>query len=58
LEPPTYLQNFNSELLLFKGNIGREETEGKAIKQLLHPGIHPIYRHQTQTLLLMWGSDS
>ena len=27
------------------------ETEGKAIQRLPHLGIHPIYRHQTQTLL-------
>jgi hypothetical protein len=29
------------------------ETEGKAIQRLPHLGIHPIYRHQTQTLLWM-----
>jgi hypothetical protein len=27
------------------------ETEGKAIQRLTHLGIHPIYSHQTQTLL-------
>jgi hypothetical protein len=27
------------------------ETGGKAIQRLLHLGIHPIYSHQTQTLL-------
>ena len=27
------------------------ETEGKAIQRLPHLRIHPIYRHQTQTLL-------
>jgi hypothetical protein len=27
------------------------ETEGKAISRLPHLGIHPIYSHQTQTLL-------
>jgi hypothetical protein len=27
------------------------ETEGKVIQILLHLRIHPIYRHQTQTLL-------
>jgi hypothetical protein len=27
------------------------ETEGKAIQRLCHMGIHPIYRHQTQTVL-------
>jgi hypothetical protein len=29
------------------------ETEGKAIQRLPHPGNHPIYSHQTQTLLWM-----
>ena len=29
------------------------ETEGKAIQRLPHLGIHPIYSHQTQTILLM-----
>jgi hypothetical protein len=29
------------------------ETEGKAIQRLPHLGIHPIYSHQTQTLLCM-----
>jgi hypothetical protein len=32
---------------------GRVETEGKAIQRLPHLGIHPIYSHQTQTLLWM-----
>jgi hypothetical protein len=27
------------------------ETEGKAIQRLPHLGIHPMYRHQIQTLL-------
>jgi hypothetical protein len=27
------------------------ETEGKTIQRLPHLGIHPIYSHQTQTLL-------
>jgi hypothetical protein len=27
------------------------ETEGKTIQRLPHLGIHPIYHHQTQTLL-------
>jgi hypothetical protein len=27
------------------------ETEGKAIQRLPQLGIHPIYSHQTQTLL-------
>ena len=29
------------------------ETEGKAMQRLPHLGIHPIYSHQTQTLLWM-----
>jgi hypothetical protein len=29
------------------------ETEGRTIQSLPHPGIHPIYSHQTQTLLHM-----
>jgi hypothetical protein len=32
----------------FRGN-----TEGKTIQRLPHLGIHPIYNHQTQTLLHM-----
>jgi hypothetical protein len=27
--------------------------EGRTIQRLSHPGIHPIYNHQTQTLLHM-----
>jgi hypothetical protein len=29
------------------------KMEGSTIQRLLHPGIHPIYNHQTQTLLHM-----
>jgi hypothetical protein len=29
------------------------ETEGMTIQKLPHVGIHPIYNHQTQTLLWM-----
>jgi hypothetical protein len=29
------------------------EMEGETIQRLLHLGIHPIYNHQTQTLLHM-----
>jgi hypothetical protein len=29
------------------------ETEGMTIQRLPHLGIHPIYRYQTQTLLLV-----
>jgi hypothetical protein len=28
-----------------------EETEEKATQTLLHLGIHPIYNHQTRTML-------
>jgi hypothetical protein len=27
------------------------ETEERTIQRLAYPGIHPIYNHQTQTLL-------
>jgi hypothetical protein len=42
--------------ILLRGNIQimfLSETEGKAIQRLPHLGIHPIYSHQTQTLLWM-----
>jgi hypothetical protein len=29
------------------------ETEGMSMQRLPHLGIHPIYNHQTQTLLWM-----
>jgi hypothetical protein len=29
------------------------EMEGRTIQRLPHPGIHPIYNHQTQILLHM-----
>jgi hypothetical protein len=35
------------------GNMRGSETERKAIQRLPHLGIHPIYSHQTQTLLWM-----
>jgi hypothetical protein len=54
-------QSVGALVLLRKGNkilIGtnmetkyRAETEGKAIQSLSYLGIHPIYSHQTQTLL-------
>ena len=54
-------QSMGASVLLRRGNkilTGRNmetkcgaETEGKAIQRLLHLGIHPIYSHQTQTLL-------
>jgi hypothetical protein len=31
----------------------RAETEGEAIQRNPHLGIHPIYSHQTQTLLCL-----
>jgi hypothetical protein len=52
IHPP---QNINPEFLLSKENSGtksRAETEGKAIHLLPHIEIHPIWWHQTQTLLL------
>jgi hypothetical protein len=51
--PPTSLQFFNPELFLSKGNTETKcgaVTERKAIQRLPHLGIHPIYRHQIQTL--------
>ena len=30
-----------------------DETEGRTTQRLPHPGIHPMYNHQTQTLLHM-----
>ena len=56
-------QSVDTLVLLERGNklpIGGDtetkcgaETEGKAIQRLPHLGIHPIYSHQTQTLLWM-----
>jgi hypothetical protein len=56
-------QNVDTSLLLRMGNkIPMEgvtetnfgaETEERTIQKLPHPGIHPIYNHQTQTLLHM-----
>jgi hypothetical protein len=42
--------------ILNDGNMKKKcgaETEGKAIQRLPHLGIHPIYTHQTPTLLWM-----
>jgi hypothetical protein len=53
---PTHLKNFNPEFLLSKGNIWAncgEETKGKTIQRLPHLMVHPMYRLQTQTLVLM-----
>ena len=39
---------------IFTGNTETKcgaETEGKTVQRLPHLGIHPIYSHQTQTLL-------
>jgi hypothetical protein len=33
------------------------ESEGKAIQRLPHMGIHPIYSHQSQTLVWMARSS-
>jgi hypothetical protein len=56
-------QSVDNSLLLRMGNkIPMEgvtetkfgaETEGSTIQRLPHPGIHPIYNHQSQTLLHM-----
>jgi hypothetical protein len=54
--PLSHSKNINTKLFLSKGNAGtvsRTETEGKAIQRWPHLEIHPICRHQTQTLLLM-----
>jgi hypothetical protein len=53
---PLIFQIFNPEWFLSKGNTGTKcgpENEGKAIQRLPKLGIHPIYSHQTQTLLGM-----
>jgi hypothetical protein len=42
--------------ILTRGNTETKcgtETEGKVIQRLPHLEIHPIYSHQTQTLMLM-----
>jgi hypothetical protein len=56
-------QSVDTSILLIRGNkIPMEgvtetkfgaETEGMTIQRLPHLGIHPIYNHQTQTLLQM-----
>ena len=49
-------KDLNLEFLLAKENIGTmcgPENEGTAMQILSHIGICPIYRYQTQTLLLM-----
>jgi hypothetical protein len=56
---PTHLKHKNPEFLLTKGNSGTKtgtESEGKAIQSLPNIGIHPICRHQSQTLLWMLGN--
>jgi hypothetical protein len=59
-------QSIDTSIILRRGNkipMGREtetkceaETEGKAIQRLPHLRIHPIYSHQTWTLL--WIPES
>jgi hypothetical protein len=59
-------QNVDASILLrrenkifTRGNMDTKcgvETDGKAIQRLPHLGIHPIYSHQTQTLLQMPGN--
>jgi hypothetical protein len=56
-------QSVDTSILLRRGNkIPMEgvtetkcgsETEGMTIQRLPHLGVHPIYNHQTQTLLQM-----
>jgi hypothetical protein len=53
MESSTYLQNFNPELFLSKGNTWTKsgtETKGKAMQRLAHPVIHPTCKYQNQTL--------
>ena len=50
----TSTMQFLSQLLSIKGVTEtkfRAEMEERTIQRLPHPGIHPIYNHQTQTLL-------
>jgi hypothetical protein len=50
MRSPTHLKKFNPEWFLSKEKAGTKngaETEGKAIQELTHLGIHPICRHQT-----------
>jgi hypothetical protein len=61
-------QSVDTSLLLRMGNrIPTEgvtktkfgaETEERTIQRLPHPGIHPIYNHQTQTLFHIPGRFS
>jgi hypothetical protein len=56
-------QSVDTSILLRRGNNipmegitetkFRAETEGMTIQRLLHLGIHPINKYQTQTLLQM-----
>jgi hypothetical protein len=56
-------QSVDTSFLLRKGNKipvegvtetkFRAETQGKTIQKLPYPEIHPIYNHQTQTVLHM-----
>jgi hypothetical protein len=56
-------QSVDTSVLLRRGNkvsMGgvtdtkcEPESEGKAIQRLPHLGIHPIFSHQTQTVLWM-----
>jgi hypothetical protein len=56
-------QSVDNSILLRRGNKisiegvtetkCRAETEGTTIQRLPHLGIHPIYNHQTRTLLCM-----
>jgi hypothetical protein len=51
-----HLKNISTELLLSKENRGTKsgaEIEERSSRDWLYLGIHPIYRQQTQSLLLM-----
>ena len=55
--PPTCLQISNPELFLTRGNTGLKNRDWrKGHQRLPHLGIHPLYRHKTQTLLHMQWS--
>jgi hypothetical protein len=45
---PTYT---HKHPVLEEGLLSGAKTKGWTIQRLPHPGIHPIIRHQTQTLL-------
>jgi hypothetical protein len=50
--PPTLLKILTQNCSSLK-EIQEAVTEGKAIQRLSHLGIHPVFKDQTQTILLM-----